>query len=185
MYHGEVAVKEEKFSHTWKPPHRWGQEELWNLREECSNKYIEDKAQRIWHRDQCQLASPSREVVWTPTTESQGWVLRLRLWESDPRERTGVDSYEGLGLTLSPSEGTSTMQVRESRGKPGSAKKARDHCQRDPQTPGDTLTPQAPSLQDPAFTSGMSWLWSMTPEMGTLANMGFSLGVLSVCPFFY
>ena len=101
LYHGEVAVKEEKFSHTWKPPHRWGQEELWNLREECSNKYIEYKAQRIWHRDQCQLASPSREVVWTPTTESQGWVLRLRLWESDPRERTGVDSYEGLGLTVS------------------------------------------------------------------------------------
>ena len=148
LYHGELAVKEDKFSHTWKPPHRG----------ECSNKYTEDKAQRIWHKDQCQLASPSREVVWTPTTESQGWVLRLKLWETDPRERTGVDSYEGLGLTLPPSEGTSTMQVRESRGKPGSTKKARDHCQRDPQTPGDPLTPQAPSLHDPAFTSGMSWL---------------------------
>ena len=46
------------------------------------------------------------------------------------RERTEVDSYEGLGLTLPPSEGTSTVQVR---GKPGSARKARNHCHRDPQ----------------------------------------------------
>ena len=116
------------------------------------------------HHRESGLGAEAQALGVRPQGEDWGWLL----W------RTGVDSAS-----------LCTMQVRESRGKPGSAKKARDHCQRDPQTPGDPLTPHVPSLQDPAFTSGMSWLWSMTPEMGTHANMGFSLGVLSVCSFFY
>ena len=38
-------MKEEKFPHTWKPPHRPGQVELWNLRGECNDRYSEGKTE--------------------------------------------------------------------------------------------------------------------------------------------
>ena len=41
----------------------------------------------IHHRDHCQT------VAYTLTIASGGWVLWLRLWRSDPRERTGVGCY--------------------------------------------------------------------------------------------
>ena len=47
LYHGEVAVKEEKFSHIWKPPHRWGQGGALEPQRGVQQQ-IEDKAERIW-----------------------------------------------------------------------------------------------------------------------------------------
>lgn len=32
--------------------------------------------------------------VCMPAEAAGDWVLRLRLWRSDPRERTGVDCHE-------------------------------------------------------------------------------------------
>ena len=42
----EGAVKEERFPHTGKSPHRWGQRALWSLGGEHSNKCAEGKAER-------------------------------------------------------------------------------------------------------------------------------------------
>lgn len=55
---------------------------------------MEEKTERIWHRDQCRPTLPSQEVVCMPTAAIEGWVLRLRVQGSDPRERTEVDCHE-------------------------------------------------------------------------------------------
>jgi len=38
LHFGEGAMKEEKFPHTWKPPHRQGWGKFWNLRGEYSSR---------------------------------------------------------------------------------------------------------------------------------------------------
>jgi len=66
----------------------------------------------------------------------RGWEQRLRLWRSDPRERTGSDCHED------------NLRGRE----------ARDHYRR------EVLTPQAHRQQDAAFasaTGGMSHGFSL------------------------
>ena len=55
---------------------------------------MEEKVERIHHRNQCQTALPSQEVACKLFAPSRGWLLRLRLWGLDPRERTEIDCYE-------------------------------------------------------------------------------------------
>ena len=52
------------------------------------------QTERIHHRDSCQTALPSQEAAYTFTMVSGGWVLRLGLQGSDPRERTRVDYHK-------------------------------------------------------------------------------------------
>ena len=39
-------------------------------------------------------ALPSQEVACKLFEASRGWLLRLRLWGLDPKERTKIDCYE-------------------------------------------------------------------------------------------
>ena len=89
----EGAVKKQKLLHTQKSLHWQGKEGALNLRRE-HNKCMGDKVERIWHRDQCRPTLPSQEVVCMPTVAIEGWVLRLRVQGSDPREGTEVDCHE-------------------------------------------------------------------------------------------
>ena len=90
-------MKEERFPHTRKSLHCWGRGEggdqgRGKLRcqgGECSNKAAEDKAERFLHRGSPATHHPER-LVCSPAGAAGGWELRLGLWRSDPRERTGV-----------------------------------------------------------------------------------------------
>ena len=58
------------------------------------------KAERILLRHWCCLALPSLRRECMPTRVDGDWMLRLRLWGSDPRESTGVDCSEGAQRAL-------------------------------------------------------------------------------------
>ena len=58
---------------------------------ECSNRGAEGKAERLPHRGPVPTTTHQPErLVCSPTRVGGGWELRLWLWGSDPRERTGV-----------------------------------------------------------------------------------------------
>ena len=88
-------MKEEKFPHTKKSLHWWkwrvGGGKLRSHRGELSHRGEEGKAQRFSHRGLVLTSThqPERLVCKTPGAGG-GWELRLGLWRSDPRERTGV-----------------------------------------------------------------------------------------------
>ena len=88
-------MKEEKFPHTRKPLHwwRWGWAggKHWSHGGELSNRDAEGKAERFPHRGSVPTSTHQPErLVCSPTGVGGGWDLRLGLWRSDPRERTGV-----------------------------------------------------------------------------------------------
>lgn len=86
-------MKEGKFPHTRKPPRGRDRGDLWTLRGEPSNRCSGGKTERIHHRDLAKQPFPVEK--WPECLPvSGGWVSRLRLWGSDPRERTGVDHHE-------------------------------------------------------------------------------------------
>ena len=64
---------------------------LQSLGGECSNRGAEGKAERFPHRGSVptSIQQPKR-LVCSPARAGGGWELRLGLWRSDPRERTGV-----------------------------------------------------------------------------------------------
>ena len=100
--------------------------------------------------------SQSEMLVCMPTVVSMGWVLRLRLWRSGPRERTGVDFPEGGSLSglAWHSGGTPEKKL-------GTAREARDHCCEDPLTLCDHR------WQDTTYTSvQVGWPTPATPEAG-------------------
>ena len=80
------VVKEAKFLWTLltgaSEPQRGVQQVLWR-------QTGENSAQRF-----LLTSTPSWEAVFMPTAASGGWVLRLRLQESDPKMRTGVACLE-------------------------------------------------------------------------------------------
>ena len=88
-------MKEEKFPHTRKPLH-WrrpgvGGGKLWSHGGEHSNKGAEGKAERFPHRGLVPTSTHQPErLLCSPTGAGRGWELRLQLWRSEPRERTGV-----------------------------------------------------------------------------------------------
>ena len=88
-------MKEEKLPHNRKP-HHWQRRgvargKLWSHGGEHSNKGAEGKAERFPHRGSVPTSTHQPEtLVCSPARAGGGWELRLRLWRSDPRERTGV-----------------------------------------------------------------------------------------------
>ena len=88
-------MKEERFPHTRKPlrGRRRGVvgEKLQSHGGERSNRGAEGKAERFPHRGSVptSIHQPKR-LVCSPAGVGGGWVLRLGLQRSDPRERTGV-----------------------------------------------------------------------------------------------
>ena len=91
----EGAVKEEKFPHARKPlPGRdgeWVGKKFQSHGGERSNRGAEGKAERCPHRGSVPTSTHQPErLVCSPAGAGWGWELRLRLWRSDPRERTGV-----------------------------------------------------------------------------------------------
>ena len=88
-------MKKEKVPHTRKPLH-WRRQgvvrgKLRSHGGEHSNRGAEDKAERFPHRGSVPTSTHQLErLACSPTRAGGGWELRLRLWRSDPRERTGV-----------------------------------------------------------------------------------------------
>ena len=88
-------MKEEKFPHTRKTLH-WqrqgvGVGKLRSHRGKRSNRGAEGKAERSPHRGSVPTSTHQPErLVCSTAVAGGGWELRLRLWRSDPRERTGV-----------------------------------------------------------------------------------------------
>ena len=89
-------MKEERFPHTRKPlsRRRLRVAEGGKLRgrgQEHSNRGAEGKAVRFPHRGSGPTGTHQPErLVCSPSGAGGGWELRLGLWGSDPRERTGV-----------------------------------------------------------------------------------------------
>ena len=69
----------------------WAGAKHQSLRGEGSNSGAEGKAERFPHKRSVPTSTHQPErLVCSPTGVGGGWELRLRLWRSDPRERTGV-----------------------------------------------------------------------------------------------
>ena len=89
-------MKEEKFSHTRKPLH-WRGEGVgggggsFGATEENTATGAEGKAERFPHRGSVPTSTHQpKRLVCSPAGAGGGWELRLLLWRSDIRERTGV-----------------------------------------------------------------------------------------------
>ena len=69
----------------------WVERKLWSHGGECSNRGAEGKAERFPRRGLVLTSTHQPErLVCSPATAGGGCELRLWLWRSDPRERTGV-----------------------------------------------------------------------------------------------
>ena len=66
-------------------------EKLQSHKGECSNRGAEGKVERFLHKGSVPTSTPQPErLVCPPAGVGGGWELRVGLWRSDPRERTGV-----------------------------------------------------------------------------------------------
>ena len=90
-------MKEESFPHIRKPLHRQRRGvvvvvgKLRSRGGEHSHRGAEGKAERFPHRGVVPTSTHQPErLVCSPAGAGGGWELRLGLWRSDPRERTGV-----------------------------------------------------------------------------------------------
>ena len=64
---------------------------LQSHRGEHSNRSAEGKVERFPHRGSVPTSTHQPErLVRSPAGRGGGWELRLGLWRSDPRERSGV-----------------------------------------------------------------------------------------------
>ena len=64
---------------------------LQSHRGELSNRRAEGKVERFLHRGLVPTSTDQPErLVCSPTRTGGGWEMKLGLWRSDPRERTGV-----------------------------------------------------------------------------------------------
>ena len=64
---------------------------VWSDGGECGNRGSEGKVERFLLRGSVPTGTHQPErLVCSPTRAGGGWELRLQLWRSDPRERTGV-----------------------------------------------------------------------------------------------
>ena len=88
-------MKEERFPHARSPfagrDCRWRRGKLQSHRGEHSHGSAEGKAERLPHRGSVPNNTQQPEsLLCSPAGAGWGWELRLGLWRSDPRERTGV-----------------------------------------------------------------------------------------------
>ena len=88
-------MKEEKFPHTRKPLYWWrlgvAGGKLRSHGGEHSNRGAEDKVETFLQRGSVPTSTHQPEtLVCSPARVGGGWQLRLQLWRSDPRERTGI-----------------------------------------------------------------------------------------------
>ena len=59
--------------------------------EESAKTGVQSKAEKFLHRGSVPTSTNQPErLVCSPARVGEGWELRLGLWRSDPRERTGV-----------------------------------------------------------------------------------------------
>ena len=92
----------------------WAGGKLQTHRGEQSNMGAEGKVERFLHRGLVLITNHQPErFLCSPTRAGRGWELRLGLWRSDPRERTGVGcvniAWRGLVcLTLAGRESRET-----------------------------------------------------------------------------
>ena len=64
---------------------------LWSHGGESGSRSAESKAERFPNRGLVPTSTHQAErFVCSPTSVGGAWELRIRLWRSDPRERTGV-----------------------------------------------------------------------------------------------
>ena len=64
---------------------------LWSHGGEHSNRGSEGKLERFPHRGLVLTSTHQPErLVCSPAGVGGGWELRLGLWRSDPRQRTGI-----------------------------------------------------------------------------------------------
>ena len=69
----------------------WAGGMFWSHGGERSNRAAEGKAERFPHRGSVPSSTHQPErLLCSPTRAGGGWELRLGLWRSDPRERTGA-----------------------------------------------------------------------------------------------
>ena len=74
---------------------------LQNHGEQCRNKGAEGKVERFPHRGPAPTSIHQPEMLLcSPAGVGGGWELRLHLWRSDPRERTGVGFVNTAGRGL-------------------------------------------------------------------------------------
>ena len=91
------VVKEEKFPHTMKPLHWWGRCGGGSFK--ATEESTATRVQRAKQKDSCtedwsRPAFTSLTLVCSPTCAGGDWELKLGLWRSDPKERTGVGSVK-------------------------------------------------------------------------------------------
>ena len=68
-----------------------GRVKLWSYGGQLSSRVAESKAERFPHRGSVPSSTHQPErLVCSPARACGGRELRLSLWRSDPRERTGV-----------------------------------------------------------------------------------------------
>lgn len=82
-----MVLKQEKFPHTWKPAHRWGQGSLGISEESIATGALKANWREFMTEIICEWHFPAMKSL----AASGGLELRLTLWGSDIRKRTGVD----------------------------------------------------------------------------------------------
>ena len=69
----------------------WAGGKLQSHEGERSNRGAEGKVERFQHRGSVPTSTHQPErLLCSPTRMGGGWELRLGLWKSDPKERSGV-----------------------------------------------------------------------------------------------
>ena len=84
-------MKEEKLPHTRKPLHWWKQEGgCFRAKEESAATGVQRAKWRDYHTEDWYQSALTSLRRFSAHLAGWGWELRLGLWRSDPRERTGV-----------------------------------------------------------------------------------------------
>ena len=117
-------MKEEKFPHTRKPLHWWGQGvgggKLWSHGGDCSNRGTEGKAERFPHRGLVPTSTHQPErLLCSPARAGGGWGLGAEAWASE----VGSQGEDWGWLREHSQKGASAPQLagRESRKMSGTA----------------------------------------------------------------
>lgn len=103
---GGELMKEEKFPTCSETSHRHSQRRASEPQGNIATGAWKEKAEFTAYKIIAKQHFLAKELVYMPTIVSGCSVLRLRLWRSNPRKRTGVGCHEDTP------EGASTTQLR-------------------------------------------------------------------------